>query len=406
MPRWLNRNVWGMTITSMLSDACYEMVLAVLPGFLPIIHVAAAALGWIEGASDAFSSFLKLFSGWYSDKLGRRKRMIVLGYLFTGTGLSIFSAAVTWVPVLLGRVVSWFGKGIRGSLRDAMLSESVDPEVRGRAFGFHRAGDTVGAIVGPLAGIALLSFLPKAFPNASPDIPFRTIFLLSLIPGLSAPLVFAFIVRETPGKPRPGMKLVASIRQLPHAFRRFLLAVGLFGAGDFSPTLLTLAAATLLRFEHGPVRAAQLAAVLYVIRNIVYAGASYPIGALADRMAKLPLLSGGYFCEACAAGAVALLFQGTSATFPLLASVFVVSGIFAAAKDTLEGAIPPEFTGQEMRGTVYGTVGVVNGAGDLISSALTGTLWTVASPVVAFGVAAGLMTVGAAAVWVTSVRRP
>src|SRR5580704_9881923 len=224
MPRWLNRNVWGMTITSMLSDACYEMVLAVLPGFLPVIHVAAAALGWIEGASDAFSSFLKLFSGWYSDKLGHRKRMIVLGYFFTGTGLSIFSTAVTWIPILLGRIVSWFGKGIRGSLRDAMLSESVDPEFRGRAFGFHRAGDTVGAIIGPLAGVALLSFLPIAFPDATADFPFRAIFLLSLIPGLSAPLVFAFLVRETPRQPGPGTRLVASIRELPPRFRRFLLA--------------------------------------------------------------------------------------------------------------------------------------------------------------------------------------
>src|SRR5580704_14230144 len=193
MPKWLTRNVWGMTITSLLSDACYEMVLAVLPGFLPVIGVAAAALGWIEGASDAFSSFLKLFAGWYSDKLGRRKWMIVLGYLFTGTGLSIFSAAVTWIPILLGRVVSWFGKGIRGSLRDAMLSESVDPEFRGRAFGFHRAGDTVGAIIGPLTGVALLSFLPAT----TPDLPFRRIFQLSLIPGLCAPLVFALVVRET-----------------------------------------------------------------------------------------------------------------------------------------------------------------------------------------------------------------
>jgi MFS family permease len=398
MPRWLNRNVWGMTITSMFSDACYEMVLAVLPGFLPVIHVAAAALGWIEGASDAFSSFLKLFSGWYSDRLGHRKWMIVLGYLFTGTGLSIFSSAVTWIPILLGRVVSWFGKGIRGSLRDAMLSESVDPEVRGRAFGFHRAGDTVGAIVGPLAGIALLSFLPKAFPNAGPDGPFRTIFLLSLIPGLAAPLVFAIMVRETARRPQPGMRLVASIRQLPRAFRRFLVAVGLFGAGDFSPTLLTLAAATLLRSAHGPIRAAQLAAMLYAIRNIVYAGASFPIGALADRMAKLPLLSGGYFCEALAAGATALLFMRSSAGFPILAAVFVVSGVFAAAKDTLEGAIPAELTEEARLGTVYGTLGAVNGAGDLIASAVTGTLWTAVSPTIAFGVAAVLMAFGATSV--------
>lgn len=382
----------------MLSDACYEMVLAVLPGFLPIIHVAAAALGWIEGASDAFSSFLKLFSGWYSDQLGRRKWMIVLGYLFTGTGLSIFSTAVTWIPILAGRIVSWFGKGIRGSLRDAMLAESVDPEVRGRAFGFHRAGDTVGAILGPLAGIGLLSYLPKAFPQAGADAPFRTIFLLSLIPGLCAPMVFALLVRETARRPQPRMKFVASIRQLPRPFRRFLVAVGLFGAGDFSPTLLTLGAATLLRSAHGPVRAAQLAAMLYVIRNIVYAGASYPIGALADRMTKLPLLSGGYFCEAVAAGTLGVLFREKSAGFPVLAVVFVVSGIFAAAKDTLEGAIPAELSGAEMRGTVYGTLGAVNGVGDLTASAVTGTLWTLVSPATGFGVAAGLMAIGGASV--------
>jgi MFS family permease len=394
-----------MTITSMLSDACYEMVLAVLPGFLPVVHVAAAALGWIEGASDAFSSFLKFFSGWYSDKIGRRKWIITLGYFFTGTGLSIFSTAFTWVPILLGRIVSWFGKGIRGSLRDAMLSESVAPEVRGRAFGFHRAGDTVGAIVGPLAGIVLLSFLPKVFPGESPDIPFRTIFLLSLMPGLGAPIAFALLVRETPRRPRPEMKLIASIRQLPPAYRRFLIGVGLFGSGDFSPTLLTLGAATLLRSTHGPVAAAELAATLYVIRNMVYAAASYPIGALADRMPKLPLLSAGYFCEVAAAAAMAMLFFKRDSALTPLAVVFVISGIFAAAKDTLEGAIPPDMTDAGQRGTVYGAMGAVNGAADLIASAMTGTLWTVTSPVAAFTTAAGLMLFGALAILRTPSHR-
>jgi MFS family permease len=400
MPRWLNRNVWGMTVTSMLSDACYEMVLAVLPGFLPIIHVAAAALGWIEGASDAFSSFLKLYTGWYSDRIGRRKRMIVLGYFFTGTGLSIFSVAGTWIPILLGRMVSWFGKGIRGSLRDAMLSESVDPAVRGRAFGFHRAGDTVGAIVGPLTGAALLSLLP----TTTPDFPFRTIFLLSLIPGLAAPIVFALMVRETERKPGAGVTLRAAIGELPSRFRKFLAAVGLFGAGDFSPTMLVLAAATLLRPTHGAVRAAQIAALLYVVRNIVYAGASFPIGALADRRAKAPLLSGGYLCEALVAGATAVLFTRASAAIWMLGAIFAVSGVFAAAQDTLEGAIPPDLTDPQTRGTVYGTLGAVNGAGDLIASALLGTLWTVVSPVVAFSTAAALMTAGAGAVLVTRTR--
>jgi len=393
MPRWLNRNVWGMTVTSMLSDMCYEMVLAVLPGFLPIIHVAAAALGWIEGASDAFSAFLKFFSGWYSDRIGRRKEMIVLGYLFTGTGLSLFAFAYSWIPILLGRIVSWFGKGIRGSLRDAMLSESVAPEVRGKAFGFHRAGDTVGAILGPLAGVALLAALPATMP----DLPFRAIFRLSLIPGLCAPIAFALLVKEVRRGTSEKKNMRASLAGLPPAFRRFLAAVAIFGSGDYSPTLLTMAAATLLRPANGALRAAEIAALLYVVRNIVYAGASFPIGALGDRMPKIPLLSGGYFCAALAAGSTAFLFTRGTATPQVLAAVFVIAGIFAAAQDTMEGAIPADLSGVAGRGTVYGTLGAVNGAGDLIASGLTGTLWTLVSPVAAFGTAAALMAVGAGA---------
>src|ERR1035438_8197860 len=176
---WLNRNVAGMTLTSLFSDACYEMIIAVLPGFLAAVGVSPAALGWIEGAADALSSFLKLWAGWYSDHIGRRKLIVVIGYFFTGTGMSLFTLAAAWPMILFGRMVSWFGKGVRGSLRDAMLSESVPAEYRGRAFGLHRAGDTIGAIIGPLAGIALLHFLPAP----KPDYPFRVIFLCSLIPG-------------------------------------------------------------------------------------------------------------------------------------------------------------------------------------------------------------------------------
>ena len=247
-----------------------------------------------------------------------------------------------------------------------------------------------GRIIGPLAGVALLQWRLKT----APDIPFRNIFLLSLIPGLAAPLVFAITVRETRRQPKPGMKPGASIQQLPPAFRRFLLAVGLFGSGDFSPTLLTLAAATLLRPAHGPVRAAQLAALLYVIRNVVYAGGSYPIGRLADRMRKPPLLAAGYFCAALVAGLTAAFFVHGSAAFPALAGLFAIAGIFAAAQDTLEGAIPPDLTDAGMRGTVYGTLGAVNGAGDLIASALVGTLWTAVSPMAAFAAAGMLMLLG------------
>jgi len=122
---WLNRNVLGMTATSLFSDACYEMIISVLPGFMAAVGISPAALGWIEGSADALSSFLKLWSGWYSDRVGRRKPIVVIGYLFTGTGMSLFTFAKTWPLLLVGRMISWFGKGIRGSLRDAMLAESA-----------------------------------------------------------------------------------------------------------------------------------------------------------------------------------------------------------------------------------------------------------------------------------------
>jgi MFS family permease len=390
MRQWLNRNVWGMTITSLLSDASHEMVMAVLPGFLPLIHVAAAALGWIEGASDAFASFLKLFAGWYSDKIGHRKRMIVTGQFFTGTGLSIFAFANGWGAILLGRMVSWFGRGLRGTLRDAMLSESVAPEFRGRAFGFHHTGDTIGAVIGPIMGVVLLHWLPRT----TPDAPFRTIFLLSLIPGIAAPLAFLFMVKETRRQPKPWLNFLHSVGELPPAFRRMLLAVGLFGSGDFSPALLILAGATLLHAQYGALRSAQIAAMLYVVRNIVYAAASYPIGWLADRQRKMPLLAAGYFCGALTAGLTALMFATGSASIYELTAIFIVAGIFAAAQDTLEKAIPPDLTDASIRGTAYGTLGAVNGAGDLISSALVGTLWTLVSPGVAFTAASGLMLLG------------
>ena len=193
MPQsWLNRNVAGMTLTSFFSDAGHEMVTAVLPGFLRTIGVAAAALGWIEGISDATSSFVKLGAGWYTDRVGHRKRIVSFGYLLTGTAMALFAAAVSWPLVLIGRLIGWFGRGIRSPLRNAMLAESVPAEARGRAFGLHRAGDTVGAVVGPLIGVWLLGFLPAPNPAA----PFRIIFLVSMVPGLAAMISFVTLVRE------------------------------------------------------------------------------------------------------------------------------------------------------------------------------------------------------------------
>jgi len=391
--RWLNRNVAGMTFTSFCADVGYEMVTAVLPGFLGAIHVAAAALGWIEGAADALSSFVKLGAGWYSDRIGHRKGIVALGYFLSGTALSLFALAVSWPLVLAGRLIAWLGKGIRGPLRDALLSESVAPEVRGKVFGLHRAGDTLGAVLGPLIGVWLLEVLPR--PDAAA--PFRTIFVLSLLPGLLAVASILVLVRETRRPANPRLRFWASMRDLPRPYLRFLGGVGLFGMGDFSHTLLVLAAAQLLAPEYGTLRAAQAGALLYVLRNALYAAASFPVGWLADRVNKNLLLAAGYALGAITAAATAAVFLAPP-SLTLLIVVFGLAGIYIGAEDALEGAIPADMVAPEGRGTAYGLMGSVNGAGDLVASALVGTLWTAVSPVAAFGTAGVLMAAGAVVV--------
>jgi MFS family permease len=367
---WLNRNVVGMGLTSLLGDAGHEMATAVLPAFLATIGLSAAVLGAIEGIADAVSSFAKLGSGWWSDRIGHRKTIAVGGYALTGASTGIFALAAGWPLVLAARVIGWFGRGIRGSLRDAMLAESVDPAHVGKAFGFHRAGDTLGAIIGPLLGVAVIGLLHGRFTDAST--PFRVVFLLTLIPGLGAAFAFAVMVRERRRAPNHDLAFWHSVRSLPQPFRRFLVGVFVFGLADFAPTLLILRATDLLSPAHGIAHAAQLAALLYAVRNVFYAGASFPIGALGDRVGRRGLLAGGYILAAVTFAG----FMSAVSTLPYLLLLFAAAGVFIAIEDALEGAIAAELLPAETRGLGYGVLGSVNGVGDLFSSVVVGLLWT------------------------------
>ncbi len=391
---WLNRNVVGMGITSFLSDACHEMSTVVLPGFLAVMGAPPSALGIIEGASDAISSFIKLWGGWISDRYGHRKILASLCYLVTGVSQSLFAFAITWHLVLLGRIIGWFGRGFRSPITHAMLSDSIAPQYRGKAFGIHRAADTVGAFVGPLIGIWLLSFWhPSTLGGTSQ--PFRNVFLITLIPGILSAVVFAFSVIDKRHSPNPQLKFWGTIKTLPPDFRKYLLGVGVFGLGDFAPTLLILAATTLLEPMFGLVHAAQLAGLMYIVRNITYAIASYPIGALSDKIGRISILKLGYFTAAVTIlGFVfAFLFHWNSPIY--LFSLFGLAGIFIAVEDTLEGAITADLTNSEIRGIGMGILGTVNGVGDFIASTVVGLLWTIFSPIVGFGFATILMLFGA-----------
>jgi MFS family permease len=305
---WMNRTVVGAGITSALGDLCYETTTVILPGFLAVLGIPAAALGVIEGIADAVASFTKMVSGYVADKLGHRKLLVLVGYGLTPLGQGLIALALGWPMILLGRVVSWFGKGLRGPLRDAIVIQAVGPATRGRALGFHRAADTVGAVLGPLLGVAVLA-LAQDWHWSDASGPFRLVLWLSLIPGLLAVVAFLALVKDPQRSANPALQFFGSLRGLPTRFKRYLGAVGVFGVGDFSHALLILAATTLLTPSMGVVQAAQVAGLLYVGRNVVQAAVSWPVGWLADKAGHLAVLVVGYALGAATAGLTALAKQ-------------------------------------------------------------------------------------------------
>jgi len=382
--KWFNRNVFGFGLTSFMSDYCHEMATAVLPQFMQTIGASAASLGFIEGVADALSSFTKLGAGYQSDKIGHRKPWSVAGYALTAVAIPVLAFALAWPLILISRAIGWLGRGIRGPLRDAMLAESVAPENRGKAFGFHRAGDTAGAVAGPLTAFAILSWASTntyIVNKVNSWLPgniaanggiFRFIFLLALIPGIMSVLSMFFLVTEKRRPRNSEMKFMSTLRAMPRSYRSFLLAVGLFGMADFAPTLMVLRVSTVLAPNMGFLQASRYAALLYLLRNIVYAIACYPIGALSNRFGRTRYLAAGY------AVAVAC-FIGFAVALPSLwwfAICFILAGIFIAWEDTMERVAVRDYVNDSIAGTAYGVLGTVNGIGDFASSVFVGALWT------------------------------
>lgn len=392
-PTWLNRTVAGVGITSALGDFCYETTTVLLPGFLAVLGIPAAVLGTIEGIADAVASFTKMVSGYVADRLGHRKLLVLLGYSLTPTGQMLIALAAGWPLLLAGRIISWFGKGLRGPLRDAIVIQAIQPQARGRAFGFHRAMDSIGAVAGPLLGVALLGWV-QGWSWDNPTGPFRFVLWLSVIPGALAVLAFLTFVSDPGHSPNPELKLIRALRGIPARFRRYLGAVGVFGAGDFSHSLLILAATQLLSPSLGIVHSAQVAGLLYVWRNAVQVAVSFPVGMLADKYGALPVLLGGYFLGATTAVLMALAFVFHVDRIPALVAIFFFAGLYIAVQEALESTVTAEMVSPDTLATSIGALGTINGTAKFISSAGVGMVWTILSPVAGFGAAAVLMAAG------------
>jgi MFS family permease len=390
---WLNRTVLGAGITSGLGDLTYETGNVILPGFLAVLGLPAAVLGTIEGIADGISSFTKLAAGYIAERLGVRKALVVAGYGLTTLMQALLALATGWWLVLAARVVGWFGRGVRGPLRDAIIAEAVTPATRGKAIGFHRAADTLGAVLGPLLGVALLAWA-QTLSLADASGPFRLVFWLTLIPGVLSVLSFVLLVRDDRSALNPHLRLGAALRSMPGPFRRYLAAVGVFGLGDFSPLLLILAATELLTPRYGVVTAAQVAGLFYTGRNLVQVQASYPVGALADRVGHRPALVVGYAAGTATAGLLVLAFALRTDSLWLLGVIFALSGLCIAVEDALESAMTADLVPQETRNLGYGVLGSVNGLGDLFSSVAVGLVWSLVSPASAFALAGAIMLAG------------
>ena len=380
---WLNRTVLGVGVTSLFSDWSHEIATAILPAFLATIGAGPAWLGAIEGIADGLSSFAKLGSGYYTDQLKKRKPLAVFGYVFTALATSSFAFATHAYHVLFGRAAAWLGRGIRSPAKKALLAADVSPAAYGRAFGLERLMDTVGAIAGPLTALWLLSVTNHNY---------RAVFLWTLAPGLIAALAFWFLVRERPFESRKKLSFLHGLRSLPRNYREFLLGVGVFGAGDFSHTLLILYAARLLTPAHGVARAASLAVALYTLHNVFYAGWAYVSGWLSDHVPhRKAILAGGYAL----AGLTALLLTTTPASFWLLAGLFALAGIYVGTEEALEDSLAAELIPKEQHGMAFGTLAAVNAVGDFLSSLLVGFLWSAFSARAAFSFSAVLFFLGA-----------
>jgi MFS family permease len=374
---WLNRTVLGIGLASLFSDWSHEIATTVMPVFLASLGTAALWLGLIEGVADGLSSFAKMASGFYTDRLKKRKIIAVGGYVVTAAGTGAIGLASSAWHVLLARSAAWVGRGARTPVRKALLAASVDAKTYGRAFGFERMMDTIGAVLGPASALILLQMTRHQYDR---------VFACTLIPGLLAALVIAVFVHEKQRPPVAHSTFAVSLRALPPIFRKYLIAVGIFGLGDFSHTMLILFAAQKLT----PTLGAGKAAGLYVLHNVLYAAFSFISGFLADKFDKRRLLAGGYFLAAL----MALLLVLLRPSLFVIALVFVLGGIYIAVEETLEDSLCAEIVEKTRHGMAFGTLATVNGVGDFASSIVVGWLWSSLGTGAAFGYSAFLFAAG------------
>lgn len=386
--RGLPRNVWAVSLTSFFMDISSEMVINILPLFLSnVLGVGTAVIGLIEGIAEATASLLKVFSGWLSDRLGARKWLAVTGYGLSAIVKPFFYFATSWTTVLAVRWTDRVGKGIRTAPRDALVADSIDESQRGLAFGFHRAADTGGAMVGLIIALGIVWAAQSASVELGLDT-FQIVVLASLIPAGLAVLSLALGAKDVPvtsEHERPAI----TFRGLGRSFLIFLVIVGLFDLGNSSDAFLVL------RAQERGLSVVGILAMLITF-NLVYALISTPAGSLSDRIGRRKVIIGGWLAYAAIYLGFALAGTGWQVWV-----LYVLYGVYYGLAYGTTKAMVADLVPAELRGTAYGTYNAVMGLLDFPASLIAGLLWQTLGPSVPFlfGAALALTAAVLLALW-------
>ncbi len=369
MIKGIKKNVFVLGLVSLFNDISSEMLYPIIPIFLTAtLNAPIAVVGIIEGVAESTASMMKVVSGWLSDRSGKRKPFITSGYSLSAVSKPLLALASAWHFVLVARFIDRFGKGLRNSARDALIADSTDVEFRGKAFGFHRALDTLGAVLGPVFALILLFYIGENY---------RLMFLLAFVPAFIGVLLLLLYVSEKMGEKKEVLSFKFS--EFSREFRLFLLVSVIFAIGNSSNAFLILRAKDI--FEKSSLPAivtagfgtmASIAVVVlgYVVYNITYSLASMPAGTLSDRIGRRNVLAYGFFIFSLVYLGFAVLNEGN-----MVWILFAVFGFYIAMTDGVGKAFIVDLVPLEKRATAIGMYYTATGLLALVSSVIAGLLW-------------------------------
>lgn len=392
----VTRNVIALGLVSFFTDISSELLVYLIPLYLAnVLAATPTIIGVVEGVTESASAFLKLGSGWLSDRLGRRKTLVLTGYSTSVAAKALYLLATAWPVVLAARLGDRIGKGIRTAPRDALIADSTPPESRGRAFGLHRALDTAGALVGVTGAAIVVTLLQGDAATLGGDT-FRALVLVALVPGVIALVVLRLAVRDVPAPPKPAVAAAPagpeaistappterrSLRQrlgaFPSAFWLFVGASALFTLGNSSDAFISLRSQSL----GIAVRDILLMVIAFNFTNVIVA---WPVGALSDRVGRRGLIAVAWTIYAVTYLGLALASPG----FPIVV-LWALYGVYYGVSDAVGKALVADVVPRAQRATGYGILNMVTGLVLLPASILAGLLWDGVGPHAPFWFGAG-----------------